>query len=51
MDEVMGMVAPRALLFLDGDGGNQWLAVTATYWSANATAEIYKALGAEEAFT
>lgn len=51
MHEVMGMVAPRGLLFLDGNGGNQWLAVTATYWSAHGTQEIYKALGEEGAFT
>jgi hypothetical protein len=51
MHEVMGLVAPRGLLFLDGNGGNQWLAVTATNWSAHATAEIFKALGVEGAFT
>ncbi len=51
MHEAMGLVAPRGLLFLDGDAGNDWLGVTASSWSAHGTAEIYKALGSESGFT
>lgn len=44
-----GMVAPRGLLVIDNN--IDWLGPNAGYGSGIATAEIYKALGASEAFT
>src|SRR5574344_4044 len=44
-----GMIAPRGLLVIDNN--IDWLGPNAGYGSGVATAEIYKALGASEAFT
>lgn len=50
MHEVMAMVAPRGLLYLDQPSAD-WLGKSTGYWSANATAEVFKALGEQGAFT
>ncbi len=50
MHEVMAMVAPRGLLYLDQPSAD-WLGKSTGYWTSMATMEIFKALGEQGAFT